>query len=67
MSLPSDTCKHRPVVGNHSPGVHYLICGECGLLLDFRPLEEMGVKTNDWRSLPDITEVARPTEAQDLC
>lgn len=61
--LPSDLCEHRPVVcaaqssGSASPPkLHYLVCGECGLLIDFRPLEEIGVKTDDWRDLPDITE-----------
>lgn len=50
--------EHRPVVcrGGGDERLHYLVCGECGLLLDFRPLEEIGVKTDDWRDLPDITE-----------
>jgi len=52
-------CEHRPVVRRNKGATdeyHYLVCGECGLLLDFRPLEEMGVKADDWRDLPDITE-----------
>jgi hypothetical protein len=53
-------CKHRPVVRRFKgPGEHYLVCGECGLLLHFPSLEEAGVKTDDWRALPDITEAQR--------
>jgi hypothetical protein len=59
-AVPSDACEHRPVVrlNKGAPWVklHYLVCEECGLLLDFRPLEELGVKTDDWRDLPDIAE-----------
>ena len=57
--LPSEGCEHRPVV-RRSTGVayrrHHLVCGECGLLLWWTLLEELGVKTDDWRELPDITE-----------
>lgn len=55
----SSECKHRPVVRLNKGArerLHYLVCGECGLLLDFRPLEEIGVKTDDWRDLPDLTD-----------
>lgn len=46
---------HRPEVRRLSESSHYLVCAECGLLIDFRPLEVVGVKTDDWVRLKDLT------------
>lgn len=45
--------KHYPVV-HQTPCCHYLVCGDCGLVLDFRTLADLGVKTDDWVELPEL-------------
>lgn len=51
--------QHKPVVRKINPlsesSERYLICEVCGLCLDFRPLEHLGVKTDDWE-LPQSVE-----------
>jgi hypothetical protein len=65
-ALPSDTCEHRPVVrlnkhaAREENKLHYLVCGECGLLINFTPLEDFGILTDDWREMPDIAEPGKP-------
>lgn len=46
---------HRPIIRKLNPlsesQERYLVCEICGLALDFRPLEHMGVNTSDWELL----------------
>lgn len=45
---------HRPVVRKMNPlsesTERHIICEVCGLLLDFRSLESLGVNTDDWEA-----------------
>lgn len=54
MSLPHEGCEHQPVVrtlfGNNLPVAHFITCGRCDLLLDFRSLESLRFNTDDWRA-----------------
>lgn len=57
---------HRPVVRRmEGPGgsrAHYLICAECGMVLWFVPLEELGIETSDWEAL--VLDTTSPVEAE---